>query len=428
MKKITFALSILCMALSAGYAQNTDNMVAQPTHVVGRSFGSNGEVTKELVSDFMYSENGKLSTYEFPDYVITANFQYSDDYLTEETVYHDGGSHIQFERNLFEYENGQIKSKSHITDNMGANQFWLYSYQDDGRLERIDYSEDNADSHMHWLYEYENDGHTVIESCHTLGLSPGWFLIEKTTSNYTDDYKLSSVIVEKYDLSGAMTSTQKTNYVYTENNLLSECTSQTLENGSWLNSSITRYNRNDMGTVVEQLEGSWNAETEQWQFTKKTTFETTEDGKTYTVSFYKKEGDSWVWDTFLGQPVFFNDYLKPQQRMLTYMAYETAFGYGNVNQIEFTLEWTEKPVYLDVNNNDEIQTRVYPNPGEGQLQIETSVESAVLHVYDAQGRLVVTLPFSLKAVVPTNDWAQGLYVWEVWDGTSKVATGKWVKK
>ena len=62
-----------------------------------------------------------------------------------------------------------------------------------------------------------------------------------------------------------------------------------------------------------------------------------EDNDTYTVSFYKRSGDLWVWDVFKGQTVLFGDYLKPQQRMLSYMYYDQMVGFGNVNQLEFTL-------------------------------------------------------------------------------------------
>lgn len=427
MKNVTLALSILCIAISAGYAQNPDNAVAQPTHVVGRSFNSAGEVTKELVSDFTYLEDGKLSRYEFPQYVITANFYYTGDYLTEETVLHDGGEHSFFERNRFDYENGQLMMVSHL-NGIGLDQYWVYSYYSDGRLKRIESGFDSDEYDVYWHYDYEDNGHTVVESYYTLGLDPGWFLIEKKTSQFDDDYRISCETVEQYDLSGVLTSTNRNNYSYTENNLLSECVKQTLDNETWTNTSITRYVRDDNGSLIEILDGSWDTETADWNYSNKITFETSENGETYTVSFYKKAGDSWVWDIFLGQKVFFDDFLKPQQRMLTYMAYETGFGIGNINQIEFTLEWMNEPVYLDVNSATEQAARVYPNPGNEQLRIETSVERAMLHVYDAQGKLVFTQSFGFDTVVPTNDWAKGVYVWEVWDGQNKVAVGKWVKQ
>ena len=405
-------------------------MVAQPTHVVGRSINSSGEVTKELVSDFTYLEDGKLSRYEFPEYAITANFYYTGDYLTEETVLHNGGYHSAFERNRFEYENGQIRMVSHLTDNMGPDQYWLYSYRSDGRLERIDYRENVGDYHTHWLYDYQDNGHTVVESYYnTSGLNPDWLLRERKTSQFDEDYKLSCVIVEKYDLSGALTSTDRTNYGYTESGLLSECTNQTLDDETWVNASITRYVRDDVGSLVEKLDGAWDAETAEWNYSHKITFETSENGQTYLVSLYKRSGDAWVWDVFNGQTVLFGDILKPQQRMLTYMAYEEGFGEGNINQLEFSLEWMKEPVYLDVESTADVSVRAYPNPVGDALRLEYSpdVTPTAVELYDAQGRLLTIQRGNLESV-NTGSLPAGLYTVKVTLDNGKSYSDTVIKK
>ena len=426
MKRILLALLGMIAAYSICCAQESDEMVVQPTRVVGRGFNDDGGIIKELVSEFFYLENGKLFRYDFPDYYLNASFSYSGDYLTEESVIHDGFEHSVFERAVFTYEDGHLKTKSHFENSYY--QEWTYSYFDDGRLGRIDYSEDHGDCLEYWLYDYEDNGHTVIETRYSKWGSLGWMLGEKATSHYDNSFNLSSKLVEEYNESGELRSAKKTNYSYTEGCLLAEWVDQTLDNGTWTNTATHRYVRDAEGTIVERLDGTWDSETNEWSDSKKITFETSEDGKTYTVTFYKNSGSTWVWDVFQRQTVLFGEFLKPQQRMLSYMYYEDAFGHGNINQIEFTLEQTKEPVYLDASESAVLETRLYPNPGTDIIQVATPAKNAVVRFYDMQGRLVLAQPFDFNTTIHAESWAQGIYVWEIWDGFNKAASGKWIKK
>ena len=312
---------------------------------------------------------------------------------------------------------------------MGSSKYWVYGYYDDGRLKRIDYREDDEDDfHNHWLYDYGDDGKTVTESYYTSWVTQGMLLREKTTSRYDDDYRLVSDLVENYNEAGEPTSTTRTHYSYTAGGMNEETVVQTFDGEAWVNTSITRYVRNDEGQLVAQLRGSWNDEAGDWDISRRITFDTSEDGKTYTVSFYKKSGDAWVWDVFNHQTILFGNILKAQQRMLDYLVYDYANGQGNVNQIEFTMEYTQEPVYLVTTENEGLSVRAYPNPGNDRLNVEAPVEKTVIKFYDLQGRLVHAQPFSLSATIHTDSWAEGIYVWEIWDGFNKAASGKWVKK
>ena len=429
MKKTMQVLISLVLAISTCYAQETDNMVAQPTHVIGRCFNAAGDITRELESDFTYLEDGKLLQYEFPEYAIFANYSYDGDYLTQERIIHAGGEHPFYETNLFTYENGNIQTMSHLLDNMGASRYWVYSYYDDGRLERIDYRADDEDVfHTHWLYNYEDGGKTVVESYYTSWEIQGLLLRKKTTSRYDDSYVLTSDLVENYNEAGEMTSSTLTQYHYTDSGLNEETVVQTLENEAWVNTSITRYVRNEEGQLIEQLRGSWDGEAGDWNFTRRIVFDTSEDGKTYTVSFYKKSGEAWVWDVFNRQTVLFGNFLKAQQRMINYMVYEELNGQGNVNQIECTMEYTKEPIYLDTEDNEGWTVCIYPNPGSEQMRIEAPFGKATLRVYDMQGKLVHAQPFNYSTVIHANGWAKGIYVWEIWDGLGKSASGKWIKE
>ena len=372
MKKSMITIIIAVMVVSIGHAQYLDGTITQPTHVVARRINSDGEVTKEFASDFHYYEDGKLSRYEIPEYYLTATYTYTDDYLEHERIVHNGGHPLFEENNHYTYENGQIKTMSHLMDQMGFSSFWVYSYYPDGRLERKDYrEEDENDFHTHWLYEYENEGKTVVESYCTSWPSQGMLLRKKTTKQYDDNFVLSSTYTENYSESGELTSATRTDYGYSASGLLETKTTQTLIEDEWHNSSITRYSYDNQGQITEQLDCTWDAENSEWNPTHKIVFETSEPEQTYTVSFYKKSGGEWVWDVFNRHTILFGSNLKAQQSALGYFVYEEMNGYGNINQFVFTMEMMNEPVYLSVEDRTGSTINVYPNPAKGILFVET---------------------------------------------------------
>ena len=73
MKKLFFTL-FLCAAMCPAQAQWMDNIIAQPTHVVGKRINASGEVTSTLESDFTYDENGRpLKAYRSAVQVVDEN-------------------------------------------------------------------------------------------------------------------------------------------------------------------------------------------------------------------------------------------------------------------------------------------------------------------------------------------------------------------
>ena len=423
-------ITLICLFVSTGMAfpQKEEDLVIQPTHVVGRRINDNGEITKELVSDFSYFQNGKLSGYNFPEYAITASFSYSGDFLTHEYVSHNAGEPFH-ETNLYTYENERIKTISHLMDNMGTSLYWVYSYDDFGRLERKEKKEEDEDDyHQHWLYDYDHDGMTVTESYYTSWVSQGLLLREKTISQYDDSFNLSSTLIEKYEITGELSSSAKTIYYYTPSGVLDKKITQTLHDGTWDNAAITQLAYDENDRIIEQLDGSWNAESDEWDFTHRITFERTAEEEIYTVSFYKKNNNSWIWDTFNGQTIFFESYLKPQQRVLYYLVFEEYNGHGNINQLEFTLEYTNRPTYLSAEKRPETVYKVYPNPSSDKITIEAPVENAVIRLYDPQGRLMLARPFDFTTTVTTGTWPSGMFFWEIWHENRKLTSGKWIKK
>lgn len=430
MKKALLTLVLCATVMGACYAQFIEGTIHQPTHVVGRRINAAGEITREFVSDFSYREDGKLQRYEFPEYALTAGYIYAGDFLTQENVSHHGGHPFFNETNVYTYENGQIKTVSHIMDQMGVSKYWVYSYYDDGRLERKDLSEEyDNDFRQHWLYEYENGSKTVIESYWTSWETQGLLLRKKTTSQYDDNYFLQSVQTENYAVSGELTSSTQTYYSYTPGGMVEAETTQILSEGDWGNSSIIQYAYDEDNRVTERLDGIWNADEEEWNYTRKITFELSEDGLTYTVSFYKRNNNGeWAWDVFNNQTVLFGPNLKIQQWNLFYLVNEEMNGEAKVNQLVFTLVETNEPTYVSTKENKDASSNVFPNPGSGSITVEAKTENAVIRFYDLQGRLVLAKMFDFQTNVSAEDWPSGMYLWEIWHDNQKAASGKWVKE
>ena len=373
------------MTMSPGHAQYLDGMIAQPTHIVGKRINADGEVTRILESDFTYSEDGKPQTFTIPEYELSTYYEFEGAFFMQERTYHNNG-HPQLEEQLtYTYENGKVSSIEHYWSDVEPWEFWAYSYGDDGRLARIDFSYDAefaTEFHNHFIFEYENDGKTKIKNYWTSWPSHGWLLRQKTVYQYDDEYNLLSTQIEDYSVEGELTGSTLDTYTYTTRGKLETQVTQTLVEGEWVNSHIMHYVYDYNDQALEQQDGSWSAENNCWDIDHKVVFDLSIDGSTYTVSFYKKNGEDWVWDVFDNQTILFGDALKNQQRTLRFFQRETYNGQGNINQFEISLIYTEEPVYLVVNDNTLAKCSIYPNPTTGFVTItgENLRQAEVLNV------------------------------------------------
>ncbi|MBQ6771028.1 MAG: T9SS type A sorting domain-containing protein [Bacteroidales bacterium] len=428
MKKVIIT-TIMGMLLACMAQAQPCSQIAQPTHVVGKRINADGEVTREFVSNFTYAEDGKLTRYRFPEYNIDGRFEYSGDTLTREYIVHGEGYHLQTESTRYTYENGRIKL-IRICDLWDDCEQWQYTYDEYGRIALKQWKyDDHDDYHEHWTYEYENGGRTRIESYWTSwDLDGSWVLRQRKTNTYDEDYKTVTVLTENYSTDGELTSTKLITCHYTEDGRLLDNVHQTLVDGEWVNTAIVQIGYDEAGRRSEQLSGTWDAESGDWNFTKKDTYETSEDGLTYTVSFYKKSGDEWVWDKFNKQTVLFGSNLRLQQKMLNYMAWHELYGDAAVNQIEFTLEYTEEPTYMGADERQGLAISVFPNPGNNRMTVQAPIENAVVRIYDLQGKMVLARHFDFSTEIGTEGWPSGMYLWEIWDGNQKEASGKWIKE
>ncbi len=431
MKKALLTLAIAFLGGVTGFAQ--DETVMQPTHVVGKRINAEGTVTKEYEAAFSYDTDGKLHRFQFSEYGVTSTFNYEDGYLQSVLTLHEGTWPIYDEALRFTYEDGRVKQESHLWSDMNTNEYVLYEYYEDGRLARKNYASYHPEDVHSWSqFEYENQGRTRIET-HTTqafrGLSAVTYVDYRVTCQYDENYTLLSEQKDQYDPEGEHKGSTRTSYTYTDAGKLEAKVTQKLTVGLlWMPQAIHQYVYDAEGLLTEQREGIWSVEQSEWVFTKKTVHEYSADRTVYTATFYKKSGDEWVLDTFNGQQLFFEPELKWQQNALNSFAFEDLMGSALVNQFEFEITQTPKPTYYAVGDKENRGFAVFPNPGRDALTVTAPMENAVVRIYDLRGRLVLAKPFDFQTDIHTGDWATGVYLWEVWNGFSKAASGKWVKQ
>ena len=412
------------MVAAIGFAQSTEGTVFQPTHVVAKRINAQGEVTKEMPADFNYDANGKLTGFSFPEFCLNSTYTYNGDYLMKASTRHSAGHPIFYDVFNYTYENGRVKTKNHLWEAMNADEYWQYEYDEYGRLKLMKQGDGDA-FYYHYLYEYENEGRTVTMK---FMANSGTLLRQLAVSQYDEAFNLISVHTENYNWIGEYTSTTLTTYAYTESGQLETKVVQALTDGEWVNTSIMQYVYDNEDRIIERLDGTWDETNDDWDISRRIDFSYSEDGLQYTVSFYKKSGDEWVWDMFNYQTVLFGANLKLQQAAVEYMIYEEMNEPGRINQLVFTLTETNEPTYEETAENAKQTFSVYPNPGTSRVNIEAQTEGAVVRFYDLQGKLMKAKMFDFNTSIDAQNWPSGIYLWEVWHDNQKEASGKWVKE
>ena len=429
MKKSLLTLILCATVMGIGYAQFTDGMVLQPTNVVAKRYNASGQLIKEMTSTYGYDGDGKLTNYSFPDHSLWSTYSYTDNLLMREYTYHGGGHPLYGESFEYTYENYKVKTKAHLWGAMNSDEHWLYSYDAEGRLERMDYrSGYEAEYHMHYLYEYEDEGRTKTENYWTSWVTQGMKLRKKTVFQYDEAFNLLTKHIENYNTEGELTKTTLTTYTYTPSGKEESIVTQTLTDGEWVNTSIIRFVLDDNDRVTERQVGSWSAEINDWKFTSKTVYELNEEESTLTVSFYKKSGEEWVWDEYVIQPIFYEPYLEKPEEALRFYEYDDMFGEEHISQFVFTLAETNEPTYVNTEEHQSLNYSIYPNPSKGELTVVAPTEDAVIRLYNLQGQRVMARPFDFSTEINAEALPSGMYLWEIWHNNQKEACGKWVKE
>lgn len=428
MNKSLFILVIGLLMAGTAYAQLLDDTIAQPNHVMGKMINESGEVTNTYEADFGYNSENMLTSFDHPAFNLRSQLFYTNHYLTfVHTIYsyleerYDVSQEFVYENELLQIE--RLIEIEYTYDNRDY-VYTYYTYNESGRLEQKEDSVGFGLRHR-WCYEYENDGKSVIVTY--LSKFNGYYHLETvSTYHYDDDYMLQEVLVEDYcDHANNHHETEpveitKSTYSYTEEGKVSTEIGQTLIDSIWVNTKIHNNIYDESGAIAEQQDGAWSDELGDWNITEKVIHEFSRTNMTYMVSFYKKSGDSWVRDIFRKQTLFFEPELQWQQKEM--------LNFFSVNQLEFSMTYTDFPPYLSVDEGQSQEINVYPNPGKEELKIVAPIENAVIRFYDLQGRKVAVLPFDFTTTINTNEWVSGTYIWEIWHNTQKEARGKWIKE
>ena len=314
---------------------------------------------------------------------------------------------------------------------MGGNSRYVYTFEYDERGRRVRKNMiDGHDVWEYWLYDYEDDGRTRTETHYaywSLSLPP--FLRDVTVTTYDEEYRTVGELVTKYNDEGEAVKRQRISYAYHPGGGLEMKTTETLTDDGWANSGFTRLQYDEQSRLAEWTSGTWSEDRGGWESDRKAVYEYDDAEMKEVVTFYKKQGDEWVYDEFDMHPLFTDPFQKLQQSSLRFFDFDASdFGYGHINQFEISYCYTEPPVYLTEPEHKEAEGKVYPNPGAESIRVACGVENAVIRFYDLQGRLVLARPFDFNTTVNTEGWTPGLYLWEIWDKTQKTACGKWIKK
>lgn len=433
MKRILLSSLLVLSSLVLLEAQSTDGTLLQPKQVSGLRLNASGEVTAEHQACFAHAGNGKVVSFIFPDFAVTSSWSYDGDTLKRFYTHHAGGHPLFNDWIDYTYENGRIRYISHIWSQMESDQYWEYNYYDDGRLAIKYYGEYSPDDRWcYWRYEYPNWKTKVVSYFReaVVGTHIVYRLNYRETYEYDDDYALLSVWKDSYDADSVVYKSERTLYGYLPDGSLETEIHQELVDGEWANATIKAYVYEDDGRMAERQSGSWSSESGEWNIDRKVVYEYSPEALTYTVTFYKKQSGEWVYDFFFDQPLFPEPELKEHEKAMGYFGYEDMNGCAHVNRFVFTLEETGMPIYVDGTSEKSQDSRykVYPNPGSDRIEVAAPAESAVVRFYDMQGRLILARPFDFSTTVQADDWAPGIYLWEIWDGFKKASTGKWVKK
>lgn len=71
----------------------------------------------------------------------------------------------------------------------------------------------------------------------------------------------------------------------------------------------------------------------------------------------------------------------------------------------------------------------YPNPGNNQLFLRTTLPKAAVEVFDMTGHLMIQQKIeTTETVLNTEAWEAGTYVWRIFSNDKVAETGKWIKQ
>ena len=350
MKKLVTIAMMMVLGMSAVLSQSINDTIFLPNHVTGRTINSSDVVTNQYPADFHYNSEGQLSSFEYPERNLTSQLVYDNHYLSNITThYYNNWGYGQdiTGTQVLEFENGLIQMELYqefeATFENDDRDYKFYYYNDEGQLIRKEQGYTPTNICHIWTYTYDNQGKTDSMFYYISWGCPGLTKLSGIYDYQYEDDLLQEILIEEYDdvnHSYDTWFTKKQVYTYTEDGKLASEIKQNLVDGEWVNNTIHINLYDAYGKIVEQQDGTWSESLNDWDITKKVIHEYSMTDMTYTVSFYKKSGENWVWDSFRNQKLFFDPELKWQQR-------EMKNFFWTINQFEFTLTYIVHSTYFD---------------------------------------------------------------------------------
>ena len=306
--------------------------IAIPDHVIGQKLNIFDEVTYEYPSDFIYNDNGILRYYQFPGQ-CQSTYTFTKFPNMPSYIYISLGNHPSSEEFVFNYDSfDKIIHSRDVWSDVYDNKYYDYYYDNNHKLIKKEYSDDDG-IYSRYIYSYENGNRTRIDSIFSGGYN-NLRLYYITTNHYNARQQVLTAQTDSYNASGEMTASSLKTYSYTANHKTDSIITQSLSNYTWVNSAVAHYVYDDKNRVVEYQTGSWVADSNAWNITKKILYNFDDDEQVLTVTFRKKNDEGeWVRDVFNGQTVFYDSKLYEWQRALRY------YNSYSVNQFVFDLHY-----------------------------------------------------------------------------------------
>ncbi|MFA5418286.1 MAG: T9SS type A sorting domain-containing protein, partial [Bacteroidales bacterium] len=92
---------------------------------------------------------------------------------------------------------------------------------------------------------------------------------------------------------------------------------------------------------------------------------------------------------------------------------------------------TDAGLWLDtpqINEENVHRALVYPNPGNSEFSVRTTIKKAVFNLFDVNGRLLLEEPITeLTTTINTSALPDGVYIWSVTQQGLVSDRGKWIK-
>ena len=310
--------------------------IGYPTHVIGRKINNEGVVTNEYPSDFIYSNEGVMTNFNFPGTVSTY-YQFAH-YPSRPSYFRSGFSTYPYiyEEYSFNYNNYNQIEHSYMFhygsgDDYGTH--YYYYYDNEKRLTKKEYINDEG-CFQRFFYAYSDGNRTRTDSVVNIDpYSGNVYKRVQTTNHFNQRNQILTAQTDNYNGSGEITSSTLKTYSYTNSHKTDSVITQTLTDGEWVNSSLTHYVYDNKKRVIELQTASWSVENEDWNITNKSLYDYDDENQKLIISFRKKSGDNWVWDTYSKRTLFYDSELYEWQRACTnYNSY-------NINQFEIDLRY-----------------------------------------------------------------------------------------